>query len=1384
MRRLLVLNFFPAFYPPTSGGEQRYYYLYLNLSRYYDITLLSPTYPEHNYEVFEFNKNFREYRIPKEDIHIRLHKEMDKIKIGPECSALVCALSSSKTTKYHDAYKILINDANIIVHESPYMINFDTQFGKDKKPRIYNSYNLESKLAEQILSGPYKHKYVTYITDLEYKLVNNCDLVFATSEEEKIAFQQAYGCSPEKIALAPNGIEVSNNILNTRKNCDDLFQKLGIYKSNRTVIFFGSAHPPNIEAVQFICNSIAPYFPDVIFLIAGSVCDKINHTPSNIKLLGKVNDEHRNYLLTNCDVAINPMFSGAGTNLKMLDYMSFGLPIISTPVGARGLDIKNQVHCIISEAKAFIHELDRLLKDPNLRKEIGQAAKKLVYSKYSWRSITDNIYIEIEKMLEKIKDRIIINMVKMRKKILLINDFPVSKPASGGEVRICNLFSSLSRFFDVNLICFTNEYNINEVQITTNFKEIRIPKTEEHRSLEAKWNKLTNISVSDIISSIMCTENETLLNYYKSHSTGADIIIFQHPYLSTLLKIYQPNVPIIYEAHNFEQKIKKEILFKHPRYKDLLNIVTSIEKHLCNLSTKIICVSKEDYNNFSSITDPTKIEIIQNGVNTKLYQDHCNNDNIKKFFKGYPISLFIGSGHPPNIEAIKFIIDTLALRLPNIYFIIIGSACDFFKTKKNHSNTLLFGVVDDDIKRILISIADIAINPMYTGGGSSLKIAEYLAAGLPVVSTKVGIRGFDLIDGEHVIVASHNEFADKISYLLSNHSLMNKLRNAGRIFSHNNLDWDILANKYMNILNNVIDKSASKMICLPKKKLLVLTYRFTLPPLGGAETYLNEILKVISNLNDFDIDIATYFISTLNNRFHFSIEYNNEDIDAHIPSYINNIYRFKPDRIKTKYIFNNCKKLYSLWNKENILHARFFVGYYEKTLLLGGWYLPEKHGNQIFRWTSNKCEVYCPKYVNGIEIVGYANNNKRIKIYFNDIFCYSLNVDGSFHVKIDVPKNNSGVMTLEICHPFNSKDDPRTLGVIVNELFEKTDNITNKISLTDDYENYLRLRYPEKWVSSLIEITSKRNNVDDRLIYFTRGPLSRELESWLSNNISNYDVLLIQGVPFSTSVLGVYYARKHGIRCAILPHYHMDDKYYHWKIFYNAFRNADIVFSAPNSSKKMFFDKIGANAICIPGGGINPAEYENLDSCITDFKRLHPYGRPFVLILGRKSGAKKYNDVIKAIDIINNQKGHVLDAVIIGIDEDKEPILSQYAYYYGHQSRRITLGALASCSCLISMSESESFGIVIIEAWMCKKPVIANKNCIAFNDLIENGIDGFLVANMEELIDSIIYLHNNSVIANDMGQRGYEKASNKYSWEYIGRIINSYLFDLASSKSQ
>jgi hypothetical protein len=61
----------------------------------------------------------------------------------------------------------------------------------------------------------------------------------------------------------------------------------------------------------------------------------------------------------------------------------------------------------------------------------------------------------------------------------------------------------------------------------------------------------------------------------------------------------------------------------------------------------------------------------------------------------------------------------------------------------------------------LLAAADVAVNPVDTGSGSNVKLAEYLASGIPVVTTAVGLRGYEAF-AEHITVAGRDRFAAAI----------------------------------------------------------------------------------------------------------------------------------------------------------------------------------------------------------------------------------------------------------------------------------------------------------------------------------------------------------------------------------------------------------------------------------------------------------------------------------------------------------------------------------------------------------------------------------------------------------------------------------------------
>ncbi|MDZ5610893.1 glycosyltransferase, partial [Bacillus pseudomycoides] len=129
-----------------------------------------------------------------------------------------------------------------------------------------------------------------------------------------------YNTDPKKIKLAPNGVSPNQWIKNKKKS-----------NSQHSALFIGSEYAPNIEAVDFIIHDLTDKCPDIKFVIAGGCCNSFCHIKkSNLILLGRVHHRQKLNLFSYADIAINPMFSGAGVNLKTLEYLSSGLPLFST----------------------------------------------------------------------------------------------------------------------------------------------------------------------------------------------------------------------------------------------------------------------------------------------------------------------------------------------------------------------------------------------------------------------------------------------------------------------------------------------------------------------------------------------------------------------------------------------------------------------------------------------------------------------------------------------------------------------------------------------------------------------------------------------------------------------------------------------------------------------------------------------------------------------------------------------------------------------------------------------------------------------------------------------------------------------------------------------
>jgi len=671
---------------------------------------------------------------------------------------------------------------------------------------------------------------------------------------------------------------------------------------------------------------------------------------------------------------------------------------------------------------------------------------------------------------------------------------------------------------------------------------------------------------------------------------------------------------------------------------------------------------------------------------------------------------------------------------------------------------------------------------MFSGVGASLKKEEFLAVGLPVVTTRIGMRGYELTPGIEVVTAGPDDFAAVVRELLQNHAKRRDLRNRGSRYARGNLDWPRLSASLGTALARLLPARPVQRAPARKTRLLVVTYRYTEAPRGGAETFLQSMLKELHTLGGYEIDLVCPAVDGIRDHLHFGARYEDSRESQAPPSFLAGLRRFPPDPVDEDAMFSGSRRLFLVWQEEDLVQARRLRGHYRDPVLLGGWYFVERGPQGARRWTGGEAEIHVPRdTASQLVLKGTSPGARRMDVSVDGVVRASARLAGRFDLAVELDATHDSLVRLSVDRTTCVDTDPRTLGVCIESLrLRGPDGALHALDLELDFAAVLRRDAPATWVASLIEAAQARRPEDDALFLRGRGPHSASLDAWLAGHTGNYDAVLAHGVPFAPVVRAVEHAAAASVPCVVLPHFHMDDKYYHWQDYYAAFRQAQRVIAAPDVSRPWFFDRIGAQAVVLPGGGADPAEFIPDPAREGRFRELHGATRPFVLVLGRKSGAKRWQQVVEAVALVNRD-GHRLDLVMIGPDADGVAIEGPFVHYYGAQPREVVLGALACCTCLASMSASESFGIVLVEAWLSARPVAAARGTTAFAELVEDAVDGFLVANESELAGALERYLLDPVLAAAHAQRGRAKALARYTWNAVAQGVERCLVELTDT---
>jgi glycosyltransferase involved in cell wall biosynthesis len=388
MKILYCLPDFP--YPPAGGGPLRIMGL-----------VMGAVHAGHEVHILSFGDAPADTPLHRGCASVETISAPTRSKLDRLRTLLLTGKADMQTRRWSDAFLIALlrklhqEKFDIVQFQSlemtPYLLAVREQFPDLKL--IYDAYNAEAdlqKMAYQTdLKKPTRLPFALYsrmqwkrIARLEATLGRQASAILAVSEIDQQVLQQTAACP---VHLVANGIHVKEYLTPPADTLD--------LKPNALVFTGIMDYRPNVDAAVWFADEVLPHIPNAHFYVVGNRPDErvqALSTRENITITGFV-QEIVPYLHAGA-VFVVPMRVGSGTRFKLLQAMAAGSAIVSTTVGAAGLNITSgQQMRIADNAMSFAAAVNDLLRDDLKRRELGASAQVYVQRRFDWSVIVPQL---------------------------------------------------------------------------------------------------------------------------------------------------------------------------------------------------------------------------------------------------------------------------------------------------------------------------------------------------------------------------------------------------------------------------------------------------------------------------------------------------------------------------------------------------------------------------------------------------------------------------------------------------------------------------------------------------------------------------------------------------------------------------------------------------------------------------------------------------------------------------------------------------------------------------------------------------------------------------------------------------------------------------------
>ncbi len=400
----------------------------------------------------------------------------------------------------------------------------------------------------------------------------------------------------------------------------------------------------------------------------------------------------------------------------------------------------------------------------------------------------------------------------MKKVLIIIPFYEIYPPMNGGMLRCINILNQLSKYFEVTAIIHQDSKSFSKaIELYPAIENCNIISTKDGENVidifsylpskiaKALRYRYWNRSVKGPAGGDFLLVYPILIELLKK--TSFDYAILEEVSLLNTAKVmrrYQPNISIIYDAHNVNTRLAKASLLKGLITPKNYELLKKVECNLSKMVNKVLVCSELDLQQLTGMNNGKLIaKIIPNGVTIETNNLIRNNsDEI----------LFCGSlDYHPNQEGLIWfcekIFPLILAKKASTRLMVVGKGNPGEELRKllKHTSIIYYGAVEK--VNIYYQKAAVAIVPLLSGSGTRLKLLEAMGLNVPVVSTKIGAEGIEYTDQRNIVIANDvDSFADEILELLTDKKKAYYIANEAFSFVKKEYDWNIVGKKLSDYL--------------------------------------------------------------------------------------------------------------------------------------------------------------------------------------------------------------------------------------------------------------------------------------------------------------------------------------------------------------------------------------------------------------------------------------------------------------------------------------------------------------------------------------------------------------------------------------------------------